>query len=126
MIDSRNIEDLVPEAQKKCKEFVQLCLEAGIKTQVIQTLRDSEYQNSLYNQGRTKPGKIVTKCDGYKLKSKHQEGKAFDIVPIDNATGKALWNDQVKFKRMAEIGKKLGLRCGFYFKAVDSPHFEIM
>lgn len=39
---------------------------------VVQGLRTAEYQRELYSQGRTKPGKIVTNCDGYKFKSNHQ------------------------------------------------------
>jgi hypothetical protein len=74
MINSRKIEDLVPEAQTCCKEFITKCDDAGIKIKIIQTLRDAEYQASLYAQGRTTGtiGKIVTKCDGVHNKSRHK------------------------------------------------------
>ncbi len=125
MINSRKIEDLTPAAQEKIKELLALCDKNDIKVLVIQTLRDAEYQNSLYQIGRTKPGKVVTNCDGYRKKSNHQSGKAFDIVPVDNS-GKILWNDSQKFREIADLAVSLGLSAGFYWrKFKDSPHIEL-
>jgi len=123
MINSRDINDLTLIAKLKCLEFINECKKNDIDVKIIQTLRDSEYQNSLYQIGRTLPGKIVTKCDGYKKKSYHQTGKAWDAVPLID--GKIDWNAKKQFKQMAEIAKKLGIRAGYYFKMVDSPHFEV-
>ena len=125
MVNSRNIDDLTPEAKTKCLEFIEACKGEGIAVQIIQTLRDAEYQNSLYQQGRNgDKRKIVTKCDGYKLKSRHQSGLAWDAVPLDEK-GKIVWSNTNTFCKMAEIAKKLGIQAGFYFKMIDSPHFEI-
>lgn len=125
MINSRKIEDLTLAAQEKCKALLALCEKNGIKVLVIQTLRDAEYQNSLYQIGRTKPGKIVTHCDGYRKKSNHQSGRAFDIVPVD-AKGQILWNDSNKFRQIADLAVSLGLSAGFYWKKfADSPHIEL-
>lgn len=123
MINSRKIEDLSESAQVKCKEFIELCKENGIEIKIIQTLRDAEYQNSLYQIGRTKPGKKITNCDGYKKKSNHQSGNAWDAVPLID--GKIDWNATKEFKKMAELAKSINIRAGYYFKMVDSPHFEI-
>ena len=126
MLNSRKIEDLKPVAQLKCREFIKACEEAGLSIKIIQTRRDEEYQNSLYQQGRTtgEKGKFVTKCDGYKLQSNHQGGLAWDAVPIDDK-GVILWNDTKKFKQMADIAKSLNIKAGYYWKMVDSPHFEL-
>lgn len=124
MVNSRKLEDLKPLARAKCIEFLAECERAGIKVQVIQTLRDSEYQRYLYQQGRTRKGPIVTWKDGAQAKSEHQSGLAFDVVPLGKK-GEILWSDRLKFRKMAEIGKSLGLRCGFYWKSPDSPHFEL-
>lgn len=124
MINSRNIEDLTPKAKEKCLEFIKLCKENGIEIKIIQTLRDAEYQNSLYQIGRTKPGKKLTNCDGYKIKSKHQSGNAWDAVPLID--GQIDWNAKTEFKKMAELAKSIGIKAGYYFKMVDSPHFEII
>ena len=100
------------------------CEDAGLKVLIIQTLRDAEYQNSLYQIGRSKPGKKVTNCDGYKVQSNHQSGLAWDAVPVD-AKGAILWNDSKKFEQMAKIAKELDIRAGHYWRMKDSPHFEI-
>lgn len=126
MVNSRNIDDLTPEARAKCLEFIEACKGEGIAVQIIQTLRDAEYQNSLYQQGRNgDKRKTVTKCDGYKLKSRHQSGKAWDAVPLDEH-GKIVWTNAATFREMAEVAKTLGIRAGYYFKMIDSPHFEIV
>lgn len=52
--------------------------------------RTAEDQNSLYQKGRSKPGKKITFRDGYKKKSYHQTGNAFDIFIYIN--GKASWD----------------------------------
>lgn len=125
MINSRKIEDLNLKAQEKCREFLAACEKAGLKVIVISTKRDQEYQASLYAQGRTKPGGIVTHCDGVKNKSYHQSGNAWDAVPVDSK-GTILWNDSKKFKQMADIAVSLGITAGLYFKSLkDSPHFQI-
>lgn len=126
MINSRKIEDLVPEAQVKCREFLSACSAVGLNVKIIQTLRDSQFQASLYAQGRTAPGKIVTKADGYKLKSKHQSGKAWDAVPLDSK-GQINWTDEKLYRKMADVAVKLGIVAGFYWRNFkgDLGHFEI-
>ena len=66
---------------------------------ISQGVRTAEYQNSLYQQGRTIPGKIVTNADGYKVKSNHQIksdglGHAVDIAIMDGK--KVDWDDGIK------------------------------
>lgn len=126
MINSRKLSDLVPEVKDKVVEL-QYILEYKykMKTLVIQTLRDAEYQKSLYDQGRSKKGKIVTNCDGVKSKSVHQSGRAVDIVPVDDKKV-ILWNRNDLFKIIADEAIKLGFKAGFYFKSLkDSPHLEM-
>lgn len=125
MINSRKIEDLKPVAQLKCREFIKECEEAGLNIKIIQTLRDAEYQHSLWLQGRNGDKRpIVTYKDGYNSESNHQSGLAWDAVPMDDK-GVILWGSTAKFKIMANIAKVLGIKAGFYWKMVDSPHFEI-
>lgn len=124
MINSRKIEDLTPIAQEKCKLFIAECTKNGLKVKIIQTLRDSAYQQSLYAQGRTTQGKIVTKCDGVKNKSRHQSGNAWDAVVLDE-DGDINWSDATLYKKMADIAVSLGLVAGYYFSFRDLDHFEI-
>jgi peptidoglycan LD-endopeptidase CwlK len=126
MINSRKIEDLSKEAQVKCLEFIKKCTEAGLNIKIIQTLRDQQYQNFLYQQGRTTGtiGKIVTKCDGIKNKSRHQSGLAWDAVVL-NDDGTINWTDAVLYKKLADIAVGMGLVAGYYFSFRDLDHFEI-
>ena len=124
MINSRKVEDLKPDAQNACLAFIRLCTEAGLNIKIIQTLRDAEYQHRLYEQGRTAPGKIVTKCDGYKNKSRHQSGEAWDAVVLDDE-GDIDWDNITQYKKMADIGVKMGLTAGFFFSFRDLDHFEV-
>jgi peptidoglycan LD-endopeptidase CwlK len=105
MINSRKIEDLNPIVAAKCKAFLAACKKEGIDVLITSTYRDAESQNAIYAQGRTKPGRIVTKAKAGQ--SFHNYRLAFDFVPIVN--GKAVWNDARLFKRCREIGESLGL-----------------
>lgn len=125
MINSRKLTDLKPAAQAKCRDHIAQCEAAGIRVLLIQTLRDAQYQASLYAQGRTAPGKIVTNCDGYSRKSKHQSGLAWDLVPLDSAGG-IVWSDRSLYERMAEIAEVLGITCGIRWNSIgDLDHFQI-
>lgn len=91
---------------------------AGIDYILTCTRRTQEEQQELWAQGRTKPGKKVT----WTLKSKHIDGRAFDIAIIKN--GKVSWNVKDYFEP-GEIGKRVGLTWGGSWKNPDYPHFEI-
>ena len=56
----RDINELLPAAQKACRLFMKKCREAGLKIFITETYRSQARQNELYNQGRTTPGQIVT------------------------------------------------------------------
>ena len=102
---------------------------------VVEGLRSLERQKELYAQGRTKPGRIVTKT----MNSKHIIGHAVDLAPFEN--GKIDWSDSKKFDAIAlamfasaaELG--VNIRWGANWdqdKKVrekgedDSPHFELV
>lgn len=125
MINSRNVNDLQPAAKIACLAHIAACEALGIKTKLIQTLRDAEYQKSLYNQGRTTAGKIVTSADGYRKLSKHQTGLAWDLVALDEH-GAILWSDADTYERMAEAAEKLHITAGIRWKSLgDMDHFQI-
>ena len=64
---SRKMDDCIPELQDKFILFRAKMTEAGIDFILTSTFRDQESQKELYEQGRTKPGRIVT----WTLKSNH-------------------------------------------------------
>jgi peptidoglycan L-alanyl-D-glutamate endopeptidase CwlK len=105
MINSRKLEDLHPKVKVLCERFVASCAKQNIDVLITSTYRDGESQNALYAQGRTAPGKIVTKAKAGQ--SFHNWKCAFDFVPIVN--GKAQWNDTALFTKCGEIAEAVGL-----------------
>lgn len=111
---------LTPTLEKKAAQFLIDAKNAGYSLKITQGLRDPAYQDKLYAQGRTLPGKIVTNATG--KNSKHCLGKAFDFA----YNGKTPYPSNGKWKEIGAIGKKLGLVWGGDFKSfVDRLHFEI-
>lgn len=117
MINSRRIEDLTEKAHQKYIQWAAEVEKVGIKIKLTQTLRDAEYQNQCYKKG-------LSNCDGYKNKSRHQSGNAWDVV-IVNVDGTLNWTDMKLYKKIADIAVKLGITAGYFFKMVDAVHFEI-
>lgn len=121
MINSRDITALHPRLQSLCRKLIEACKIRGIDLIVTSTLRDAEYQASIYEQGRTKSGPIVTNA---KYIGPHGFGLAFDVVPVVN--GKAVWGNNTLWKIIGEEGKRLGLEWGGDWKSiVDKPHFQL-
>jgi peptidoglycan LD-endopeptidase CwlK len=116
-VDLKNIK---PELKKKMEMAQRAWSAAGLNVIITQGYRTPEYQNSLYAQGRTKPGKIITNATG--RTSLHCQGKAFDVAFIDGK--KVTYNGD--WKKLGELGIKCGLDWGGAWKGfVDKPHFQI-
>lgn len=118
----KNLATLVPNAQRKAREWLRKCREAGINVKVICGTRTYEEQAELYAKGRTKPGKKVTKArPGY---SWHNFGVAWDFVVFDEK-GQPLWESPL-MDRCGRIGEDLGLEWGGSWKRfVDKPHLQL-
>lgn len=121
MLKSRDISRLRSDVAANCRAFIQRCAAEGLPVLVVETVRDLEYQASLYAQGRTKPGKIVT---NQKTPSFHWDkvGLAFDICK--NVNGHE-YDDADFFRRCGAIGKEMGFSWGGDWKSLsDKPHFQ--
>jgi hypothetical protein len=113
----RDINTLHPELQAIVKAMQTRFLEIGVH----ETIRTEAYQNTLFAQGRTVPGNIVTNACGQDFDSMHQWGVAFDFH--HRRTG---FKDLAFFREVGAFGKSLGLAWGGDFKSiVDMPHFEL-
>lgn len=118
----RDINKLNPDAKLACQYLLEAAKKEGLNIIVTETLRTTERQQYLYAQGRTRPGNIVTNCDGVKNKSIHQYGNAFDIC--QNIKGKEY--DEKVLKRCGVLGEKIGLEWGGRWTSpVDQPHFQL-
>lgn len=126
----------------KCHKDLQIVAQEAIKSSpydfgISWGYRSPEKQNELYQQGRTKTGKIVTYVDGYNKKSKHNylPSLAFDIVIY--VDGKPTWNHDVYLEvglHIMEVAEDLFEKDiiknritwgGFWHKFKDWPHFQI-
>ncbi len=113
MINSRKITDLHPYVAKLCTAFILACEAQQIDVIITSTYRDSESQNALYAQGRTKPGNKVTNARAGQ--SFHNYKIAFDFCPIVN--GKCDWNNTATFTKCGEIAEGLGLEWAGRWKS---------
>ena len=124
MVDARsegNIKTLRPEVQVLARELIETAVAQGISVKVIGGSRTYAEQNELYAQGRTKPGKVVTKARGGQ--SWHNFGMAFDIG-IFSTDGKKYYGESAAYKEVGMIGESLGLEWGGHWEFVDEPHFQ--
>ena len=122
MINSRNINDLLPNVKVRVEKFIELCDEEGIDLLITSTYRDNESQEALYEQGRTRPGKIVTNAKSGE--SWHNYRCAIDIVPLVN--GKPNWDgsDPI-WKKIGELGEQAGLEwAGRWRSFKELAHFQ--
>ena len=127
-ISEKRLMYLHPNLQKF---FIKLLKISPYDFSISQGVRTAEEQNKLYQQGRTTPGKLVTNCDGYKIKSNHQIksdglGHAGDIAVLIN--NKITWEEKY-YKEVARVGRVLMQKYniewgGDWKKFKDLPHFE--
>ena len=96
--------------------FLEKCKEAGLDIFITETYRSQKRQNELWEQGRTKPGQIVT----WTLNSRHTSRRAWDIA----VNGNNLYDMSV-IRKAGEIGKQLGITWGGMWSPPDYSHFEV-
>lgn len=119
---SSNLELLHPLLQTKALQLIELCKKQNIIIKITQTLRTKAEQDALYAQGRTKPGKIVTKAPY--PQSLHCWGVAFDIA-ILTADGSVTW-DVSAYQKVGPIGTSIGLEWGgSWTDFPDYPHYQL-
>lgn len=95
---------------------MEACRGAGTPVMIFEAWRSPQRQASLYAQGRTAPGKIITKADAWQ--SIHQLGLAVDIVFDRN--GQPSWDGD--YAAVAPHFQSLGLE--WLGGIGDKPHFQ--
>jgi peptidoglycan L-alanyl-D-glutamate endopeptidase CwlK len=121
MIDSRETTQLHPTLQRGAAELIRRMGLAGYgySVGISSTYRDNEYQNYLYEEGRSRPGEIRTNAKGGQ--SMHNYRLAFDI--FQNIKGQEY---DLKFLQTAgKIWQEMGGTWGGSWTSFpDKPHFE--
>ena len=120
---SRSIDDLDPDVREMALELARRAAAEGILLVFTHTKRTAAEQQALYDQGRSRPGPIVTAAPaGY---SWHEFGRAFDVA-IKRWSGDQTPNDwsDGPGARVGELGEAVGLEWGGRWKRPDYPHFQ--
>lgn len=121
MLNSRDISLLRPDVAANCRKLIALCGRAGYQIAVTSTVRDDEYQQYLYAQGRSRSGSIVTNSP---TPTFHWDkaGLAFDVC--QNIRGRE-YSDEGFWRTVSRIGKDMGFTWGGNWKSfADKPHFQ--
>lgn len=112
------IATLLPQVRPYARALVNAAANIGITIHVTSGFRTYEEQDALYEQGRSRPGTVVTNArGGY---SAHNFGIAFDVTVFQGASPK--WEGQ-EYTTIGQIGKEFGLSWGGDFSSPDQPHF---
>lgn len=114
---NRDIKSLQPIAQKACELFLNECKKRNIPIFITETHRSQARQDYLYEQGRTRPGQIVT----WTRSSNHTGGYAWDIAvnpPHELYDAKII-------AKAGKVAKELGIEWGGTWKEQDTPHFQV-
>ena len=141
----RQITELRPSTAGKALKFLRQCKAQKLDMIITCTWRSNEEQASLYAQGRTRSGRIVTNakpgqsahnCLGLRGEP---ASRAFDVVPLRG--GKPIWgtsgngidadptdddtDDLEMWQRVGAVGKACGLGwAGDWRTFREFPHFE--
>lgn len=103
-----DIDSLEPYVADRVRRVLAAMQAAGYDAVVFEARRSQERQEWLFSIGRVHQTrrKPVTYIDGVRVKSKHQTGKAVDIISKSK-----LWNAPPAFWRaLKQEGAKVGLR----------------
>lgn len=145
---SRKIEDLDPRCQDAARKTLDALTAddelrrsgvAGIL--IIETRRELPVQMAYFSRGRMAPEHVRLMYDAagvkqqlsdketqtaitWTLKSKHLDGLAMDLVPL-NDKGQAWWSAPMHvWMRMGKLAEDLGWEWGGRWKEADLPHFQ--
>lgn len=134
-----NLATLTPNTQAVARKFLSAIIESnrlpsGWSVRIISGTRTYDQQNTLYAEGRTTPGRIVTNAPGGY--SNHNFGIAFDLG-IFNAKGQyiddlsdsgAMTEKEISsyYRMFPAIARPLGLTWGGDWISIDDePHYEL-
>ncbi len=112
---------LEPLVSRKANEVLRAMAIMGMPMRIMEGFRTVERQDALYEQGRTKPGIIVTNARGGE--SLHNYGVAVDMVFVKegyNAT-------EAQWKTYGVVARSQGFEWGGDWTGfIDKPHIQLM
>ncbi|KGM44594.1 M15 family metallopeptidase [Neobacillus niacini] len=123
--------ELHPIVKERSDQLVQQAAKIGIVVMITDGFRSIEEQNTIYEQGRTAEGNIVTNAKGGE--SYHNYGLAIDFA-LETTSGDVIWdrqydrnqNGKSDWSEVVKIAKSLGFEWGGDWKGFkDYPHFQM-
>ena len=126
---------LNPVFRQRLAMLAEALAQRGMQTLITDGLRTFAEQDALFEQGRSKPGDIVTKAHGGQ--SNHNFGLAVDMYPVinDKVFTSVPPGASVEFRQLfhaiqdaaGEEAERLGLFWGARFSGiVDTPHIQML
>ncbi len=116
-----NLQNIHPVVREKIKELVKMFENENLPFRLFEGFRSPQRQASLYDQGRTKPGNIVTRAKPWS--SYHQYGVAGDFVLFID--GNWSWDDRGEraqwWTRLHEMARTVGLKPLSW----ELPHLQL-
>ena len=132
----RSLKFLHPELRDPLRQAIEECHGKGLMVYVFESYRTPARQRGLYEKGRTKPGKIVTRARP--MHSWHNFGLAFDLVFDGDRRDDIQWSwdgdynhaiingdKRSDYERVGEVLEKYGFEWGARWKNFkEMPHFQ--
>lgn len=123
MVNSRSLDELLPQVHATAQDFLELARKQGIDLLVTSSYRDFESQAALFAIGRTTPGANPrvdrpmgdTVTNAQPGTSWHNWRRALDVVPV--VAGKAIWNDMALWSRIGACAESVGLEWAGRWKS---------
>lgn len=129
-ISSERALKLHPAIRSQVMELLTACHNKNVPIRIVQGLRTFQEQDALYAQGRTAPGKIVTKAKGGD--SWHNYGLSIDFCLLRNGN-QISWNrdedldhdGQKDWHEVVDLFLSKGFEWGGNWSSFpDYPHFQ--
>jgi peptidoglycan L-alanyl-D-glutamate endopeptidase CwlK len=125
-MSSRSLDDLDPRFRPYVDAFVAACAAQSFDVLIYCTYRSNEEQDTLYAQGRTVLGHIVTNARAGQ--SAHNYRLAFDGCPM--LGGKPMWNESLagpNWQLYGKIAVDSGMEWGGNWAGfVEGPHCQMV
>lgn len=116
-----NVEGINRETAVTTRQVIAEMYEQGIYVCVAQGFRSITEQNTLYAQGRTTNGSIVTNTKGGQ--SNHNFGVAVDLCLYTADGSDVIWDVNANFKKVVAAMKARGFKWGGDWPVFkDYPH----
>jgi peptidoglycan L-alanyl-D-glutamate endopeptidase CwlK len=119
-----NIVTLTTAAQIKAREFMAAAQAVALDGAIVKIIcgtRTYAEQADIYAQGRSRPGRIVTRAGPGE--SDHNFGIAWDIGVFKDG---AYLDQSPLYKELGKIGKSAGLEWGGDWSGlIDQPHYQL-